>query len=63
MKKLLLLTAALVATCMFARAQEVCDIENEGTRKFLEEVDYSADVDPLSAEEIELLRKYLIVKD
>ena len=130
MKKLLLLTAALVAACLCARAQEVYDIENEGTRKFLEEIDYSADtayvlsfareykknfgandkplpvtlswegeaarllmstspgleagpevtsinqlvynwattrhsadVDPLSAEEIELLRKYLIVKD
>lgn len=25
--------------------QETCDIENEGTRKFLEEVDYSADPD------------------
>ena len=26
-------------------AQETCDIENEGTRKFLEEVDYSSDPD------------------
>ena len=25
--------------------QELCDIENEGTRKFLEEVDYSSDPD------------------
>lgn len=43
MKKLLLLSAALVAACLCVRAQEVCDIENEGTRKFLEEIDYSAD--------------------
>ena len=43
MKKLLLLAVALVAACLCARAQEVCDIENEGTRKFLEEIDYSAD--------------------
>lgn len=88
---------------------EELDIENPGTRKFLEEVNYAADtaytlsfareymeeygasdkplpvtiswtgeasrlilstaanfkdsVDPLSPEEIELLRKYLIVKD
>ena len=43
MKKILLITAALVAACLSVRAQEVCDIENEGTRKFLEEIDYSAD--------------------
>ena len=43
MKKYLLLFAAFVAASLFASAQEVCDIENEGTRKFLEEIDYSAD--------------------
>lgn len=43
MKKYLLLFAAFVAASLFASAQEVCNIENEGTRKFLEEIDYSAD--------------------
>ena len=43
MKKIGLVLAALVAACLCARAQEVCDIENPGTRKFLEEIDYSAD--------------------
>ena len=43
MKKYLLLLAALVAACLFASAQEVCYIENEGARKYMEEVNYADD--------------------
>jgi len=56
MKKRLLYLAAisaiavLAASCASTRSQtrvagEACDIENEGTRKFLEEVDYTGDQD------------------
>ena len=44
MKKRLLLLAALAAVTVSAYAQSTqCDIVNPGTRKYLEEVDYSAD--------------------
>ena len=44
MKKRLLLLAAFAALTFCAAAQEVkIGMVNEGTRRFLEEVDYSAD--------------------
>ena len=44
MKKTILLLAAFAALCVGAYAQDVrCDIVNEGTRRFLQEVDYSND--------------------
>lgn len=44
MKRRILLVAALAALSLGAAAQTTqCDIVNPGTRKFLEEVDYSAD--------------------
>ena len=44
MKRKCLLLAAFAAMTVCAYAQDVkCDIVNEGTRRFLEEVDYADD--------------------
>ena len=44
MKKTILLLAAFAALCIGAYAQDIkCDIVNEGTRRFMQEVDYSND--------------------